>query len=242
MKKIFVMAAMFAAMMVGSELRADLIAGWDFQTTDTGGTAAAASPNTPNLFVANFGSGTMFLNGANGSSTWLSQSSGTQLNSFAGTAVNAGPGFSTVTTGTASLALVNETANGFHVVFGFDMSGYQDLVVSYATQRTATGFTSHNWSWSTDATNWTNFDSRSWPGGTGTATTFADVGVVTLATVTGLDNVATAFVRLTVDGASASAGNNRLDNIQFNAAIPEPTATLVLAGLVGLVGLKRRRS
>ncbi|NBQ65614.1 MAG: hypothetical protein EBT95_08835 [Verrucomicrobia bacterium] len=53
---------------------ASLIAGWDFQTTTTGGTAAAASPNAPNIYQANFGSGAIYLNGSNGSSTWISHS------------------------------------------------------------------------------------------------------------------------------------------------------------------------
>ncbi|MFM8217194.1 MAG: hypothetical protein ACKN82_21470, partial [Pirellula sp.] len=67
---------------------ADLVAGWDFQTTDNGGTAVLGAPNTPKQFVANFGSGTLFLNGQNGASDWVSAASNTELNGFSGTAVN----------------------------------------------------------------------------------------------------------------------------------------------------------
>jgi len=73
---------------------AALVAGWDFQTITTGGTAVAAQPNTPRVYNANFGSGTIYLDGSNGSSDWLS----TQFGGFAGTAVNAGSEFSTATT------------------------------------------------------------------------------------------------------------------------------------------------
>ena len=55
---------------VASEARAQsVIAGWDFQTTASGGTAAAVAPNSPTSFAANLGSGTLYLNGTNGSST-----------------------------------------------------------------------------------------------------------------------------------------------------------------------------
>ena len=48
-----------------------------------------------------------------------------------------------------------------------------------------------------------------------------------MTTITGLNNIATAYLRLTVTGATASAGNNRIDNIQFNAtALPSASITL----------------
>ena len=117
-----------------------LIAGWDFQTTTTGGTATAASPATPKVYNANFGSGTIYFNGTNNSSSWFVPVSGTtntELNSFGGTATNAGTGFSTVTSGTSSLALVggaSNAANGKFAIFSFNMTGYINLVVSYASQ------------------------------------------------------------------------------------------------------------
>lgn len=214
-----------------------LIAGWDFQTTTTGGTAAAAAPGSPLVYNANFGSGTLFLNGTSGSSVWTSLASNPQVTSFAGTTVNAGTGFSTTTSGAASLALANSSANGNAIVFSFDMTGYEDLTITYATQGTATGFNLQTWAYSTDAVNWTNFDSTAFGG----ATTFAGNGVVTLDTVTGLDNSATAYVRVTFTGASAAAGNNRLDNIQFNA-VPEPASVaMIVLGLTGAMVFRRRR-
>jgi len=216
---------------------AELVAGWDFQTTANGGTAVAASPNTPKLFVANFGAGALHLNGQNGASDWVSAASVSELTAFTGTAINAGPGFSIVTTSPASLALVNQTAsstNGKSAVFKFSMAGFQDLVVSYASQRTNTGFTNQAWSFSTDGTNWTNHQTIS-----NLPTAFA---TQTLNSITGLNGATDAYLRLTVTGATAASGNNRLDNIQFNAtAVPEPTS-LLLVGSIALGGLVYRRN
>ena len=117
------------------------------------------------------------------------------------------------------------------------MAGFQDLVVSYATQRTSTGFSSQAWSFSTDGLNWTDHQTIS-----GLPTSFA---TQTLGSITGLNGATDAYLRLTVSGASTANGNNRIDNIQFNAtAVPEPTSML-LAGSVALGGvflrLRRKR-
>lgn len=233
---VFVLAAMVLSFATGNA-KADLVAGWDFQTTANGGTAVVAAPNTPNLYVANFGTATMYLNGQEGSSNWVASATSTanELNAFGGTTVNAGPGFSTATSGAASLVLLNSTANGKSAVFKFSMGGFKDLVVSYATQRTSTGFTSQTWAYSTDATNWTDTQVLS--------NLPSAFGAQTLNTITGLDGAANAYLRLTVAGASSGNGNNRLDNIQFNAtAVPEPTSMMLLGcAAVGGWGVRRLR-
>ncbi|WP_297510896.1 YDG domain-containing protein, partial [Flavobacterium sp.] len=191
-----------------------LLAGWDFQTTTNGGTAVVASPNTPTAYVANVGSGNLFLNGTNGSSTW---SQATELSAFAGTATNAASGMSTTTTSPASLALLGGTsnaANGKSIVFRINMSGYKDLVVSYATQRTSTGFTTHTWETSTNGTSWTSLQTIS--------SLPSSFGAQTLSNTSNLDNVTTAFIRLTVSGSTGTSQNNRLDNIRFNATVLSP--------------------
>ena len=73
------------ASIVASVASADMIAQWDFQTTTNGGTAVAAAPLTPKLFVANFGTGSLYLDGSNGSSNFFEPATGTtntEINAF----------------------------------------------------------------------------------------------------------------------------------------------------------------
>jgi hypothetical protein len=196
-----------------------LIAGWDFQTTTTGGTIITESPDSPLSYAANFGTGTIYLDGSNGSSSWTSLVSNPEVTGFGGTAVNAGTGFSTATTSPSCLALANSSANGKKVVFKFSMSGRKDLVVSYATQSSGTtGFTAHLWETSSNGSNWITAETK-----TITATSFA---ATTLTTITSLDNASTAYLRLTLTGATSTSGNNRLDNIQLNATSATPAVSV----------------
>jgi hypothetical protein len=236
MKKSLLIIAAFALAMAG-HAKATLLAGWDFQTTTNGGTAAAAAPGSPLVYSANFGTGTLYLNGTNGSSTWTSLASNPQVTSFGGTTVNtSGTSFSTTTSGASALTIANSSANGFAMTFSFSMAGFTDLTVSYASQRTATGFTGNQWAWSTDGLNFTNFGSSIVP-----ASSYA---AITLPTLNTLDGDSTVWLRYTVTGATSTSGNNRIDNIQFNAiaAIPEPHEYgIALAGLLGVAIVLRRR-
>lgn len=205
-----------------------LLAGWDFQTTSNGGTAIAAAPNTPTVIQANFGTGTMYLNGNFGSATWTTGTTGNQVTAFSGTTVNAGAGFSGTTTGAAALALVNSSANGKSVVFAINMANYASLQISYATQRTSSGFTSQAWEYSTNATNWFPLSTIS--------TLPTSFGAQTINTGNALNNSATAYLRLTVNGATTTSGNNRLDNIQFLATVSLPAPVVTPASLTATVG------
>lgn len=193
-----------------------LIAGWDFETTTNGGTAAASN-NAPRVYVANFGSGTLHLDGMNGASSWIAAptTGGTnQVSAFGGTTSNAATGFSTNTGGPSALALVSATsnsANGQSIVFRFSMANRKDLAVSYASRGSASGFTSHTWSYSTNASNWTEMSVQTGRNNTNFTT-------ISLPVITNVDGASNVFLRMTVAGATASTGNNRLDNIQIAAS------------------------
>lgn len=205
-----------------------LLAGWDFQTTTNGGTAVLAAPSCPTTITSNFGTGTLYLNNTNGSSTWTTTTSGNEVTSFGGTALNAGTGFSTTTTSPASLALVYSSANstnGKSIVFKVDMTGLKNLIISYASQKTGTGFSTQTWDYSTNGTTWTNFSTQS--------TLPTSFSTFTLPTITALDNISTAYIRLTVTGATTTGGNNRIDNVQFKVCKMDVSFTSgSLAGLV----------
>ena len=238
------------ASIVASVASADMIAQWDFQTTTNGGTAVAGAPLTPKLFVANFGTGSLYLNGTNGSSDFfepLTGTTNTEINAFGGTTLNATGGMSTVTTSPSALAIVGGAAsvpagtfgaNGKAMVFKFSMSGFSNLAVSYAVQRTASGFSTQQWDYSTDGTTWSSAATitgigASFAGGT---TNVAS----TLGVASGLNNAANAYMRVTFTGATSATGNNRMDNFQFNAtALPAPGA-IALIGLAGLIARRRR--
>lgn len=202
-----------------------LLAGWDFQTTTTGGTAGAASPNSPSIYISNFGTGTLYLNGTNGSSTWITASTGNEVSSFGGTATNAGTGFSTVTLSPACLALIGGTgnsANGKRMVLKFAMTGATNLVASYATQKTSLGFSSQTWETSSDGTNWSAAQTIS--------SLPSSFGTQTLNAITALNGAANAYLRVTFADATDSVGNNRLDNIQLNASTSASSSTVTLSG------------
>lgn len=204
-----------------------LIAGWDFQTNTTGGTVIAVSPITQKVYQANVGSGNIYLDGSNGSSNWTNSTNTAinQLNAFTGTTVNSGLGLSTNVASPASLALVNNTANNQSLVFNVSLTGYSNLEVSYATQRTTSGFTSQQWDYSSDGLSWQPLQTI-----TGLPTVF---GLVTLNAINELNNFPNAYLRLTVNGATFSSGNNRLDNIRFMATQASPNPNdIALTSLV----------
>jgi hypothetical protein len=72
--------------------------------------------------------------------------------------------------------------------------------------------------------------------------------VFSLASIAGLNNNPNAAFRIVFNGATTATGNNRIDNIVVEGSaaettsVPEPaTAILLLSGLSGLYGLKKKR-
>jgi hypothetical protein len=233
MKKLFL--ASFLCLSLSSSGWAALIYGWDFAGLPD------ATNGTPATIGATVGSGGLLnISAFNLNSPGSPQGSGCERTAFSGTSINAFPGGEPGTPlyGMA-LAIANQTANNKSLYFSFNMAGYQDLVVSFATRGTGTGFNSGLWAWSVNGSDYTTLDGIN----TATRVTSFSLATVDLSAVTALDNAPAAWLRLTYSGATSASGNNRLDNIQFNAsAVPEP-ASFALGGLgLLLMALFRRRN
>jgi hypothetical protein len=260
------MAAGVCAAVVAQVANAAMVAQWDFQTTTNGGTAVVSNAQTgvanttPKVYVANFGSGTLYLDGTNYSSNFYLPATGganAEIVAFGGTALNTTGSMSTTITGVAALGVSGgatsggtTAANGKAMVFKFSMTNLQDLAISFAAQRTSTGFTGIAIDTSANGTSWSSWTTltSSYTAGPpevysgAIKNSFVNTGVVSLSATSSLNNASTAYVRFTFTGATSSSGNNRLDNFQFNAStlvVPAPGA-VALIGLAGLVARRRR--
>ncbi len=133
--------------------------------------------------------------------------------------------------------------NGRHITFNVGTLGFSNIVVSFATQGTSTGFNSNQFQYSLDGVTFTNFGAPYTP-----ASAFGAVPLVfSLASVAGLNDNPNAAFRILFNGASSATGTNRIDNLVVEGtaattSIPEPTtAILLLSGLSGVYGLRKRR-
>lgn len=188
-----------------------VISAWTFPTTT--GNAPATLAAECGTFSA---SSNLYADGTNGSSNW---SVATTRQYFGGVAPSSS--LCGVTAATGAYSLVTPATpfnNGFSIVFKMPTTGYQDLILTYDTRGTASGYTTHDWAYSTDGTSFTNFSTI----GGRNATTFSSQ-TVDFSPVSALDNKSFVYIKLTVTGGTVAGGNNRFDNVKFSGtAIPLP--------------------
>jgi hypothetical protein len=110
----------------------------------------------------------------------------------------------------ASLSLRHNSMNGKYFQIEFSMTGLNDLVVSYWTEKTSNGFNSNQWSWSTDGSSFTSFGSIVNPSTSGS--------IKTILGPSNINGAANVYLRYTLSGASGIDDNNRIDNLQLNAS------------------------
>jgi hypothetical protein len=131
--------------------------------------------------------------------------------------------------------------NGRNITFNVSTLGFSNITVSFATQGTSTGFNSNQFQYSLDGNTFVNFGAPFTP-----ASAFGSVPLVfSLVEIVGLNDNPNAAFRIVFNGATSSTGTNRIDNFVVEGTpsdVPEPaTAVLLLSGLSGLYGVRKRR-
>lgn len=232
MKNVWIAMAAVAGLAGGAN--ADLVAYWHFNnsTPGVGGQLGVLNGFNGVGFPSDQGSGLLTSNVPR--NTDPNVNNGT-LGTFAGTALNAIPPDGSG----GALAIQggqNQENNGRHIQFEFSTAGLQDLILTYATRGTSTGFNSNQVSYSTDGLTFTNFGAPY----DGRPSTFF-LQTFDFSGVPALDNQANVAVRITLNGSTSAVGNNRFDNVQFNATVIPAPGALALLGLGGLVATRRRR-
>ena len=204
--------------------------------------AASQSANADELAVWNFNDSNLNVDRGNGTLTSnivaanilfaAGTTNNARLGDLAGQALNLQGG-----TGTAN--------NGRNLTFSVSTLGFSNIVVSFATQGTSTGFNSNQFQYSLDGLNFIDFGSPYVP-----LSAFGTVPVVfTLSSILGLNNNPNAAFRIVFNGATSATGTNRLDNFVVEGttsttpeSIPEPmSAVLLLSGLGGLYKFRKKR-
>lgn len=131
--------------------------------------------------------------------------------------------------------------NGRNLTFNVSTLGFSNIVVSFATQGTSTGFNNNQFQYSLDGITFVDFGPPYTP-----ATAFGSVPLVfTLTSIVGLNDNANAAFRIIFNGASSATGTNRIDNFVVEgtpSGVPEPTtAIMLLSGLSVLYRYRKTR-
>ena len=217
--------------------QADVIAYWAFPEPTQSPNYTIAWPVASDL-----GSGTLDTDAPKYDGTpspnALSQGS---MQFFAGSAVNAQPGFAAG----QALSLRNDTLDrgqGKSIFLTIDAGNYKDLVLSYAERFTSTGPQQVEVRYSADGVNFTSFTTYA----TNRSGAFEpNARVIDLSTVSGIEFNSAVILAITFNQFNAnSSGAARLDNITVEGTFVPAPGSLALLGLGGLAsfrGARRRR-
>ena len=112
------------------------------------------------------------------------------------------------------LATINNSANGKYVVYHFSTTGYQNVVMTMAVRRSAQGFNSTVWSYSTDSVNFTTLTNVSTVPDT---STIYELKTIDLTGIAAINDQANVYLRCQFDGAQSASASFRTDNVSISA-------------------------
>lgn len=209
----------------------------------------ATGGDQPTLFSVDRVKGANTPNGST-LSTLSTNFAAVDVVNFAGSTVNADnsdiAGQALALQGGTDPANINGN-EGHYLQASANLTGFQNVGFSFATQRTSTGFNSDQFQYSFNGTDFTNFGAAYVPNlstAGGLMTQSFD-----LSSIAGLNNNANAAFRIVFNGASGTngAGNNRFDNLIISgmalggtpvtAPVPEASTTVSLGLMLALGGL-----
>jgi hypothetical protein len=229
------LATLVLSLFAAADAGAITVATWNFNSLTN-----STAPSNANVtsYTADTGTGTLTLGSISSSATGgITNFGGTTVNAFGGAAAGQALAIQGNAAGSGNTAPFAN--NGATLTFQVSLVGLMDPILSFAVQRTSTGFNSDQVAYSTDGVSFTNFGTAF-----NAATAFA-LQTFDFSAINALDGAASAFFRITLNGATNGAGNNRFDNIQINAiasAVPETSSTMmVLAGLAAVGFIVRRQ-
>ncbi|MFN2512316.1 MAG: PEP-CTERM sorting domain-containing protein [Pyrinomonadaceae bacterium] len=132
--------------------------------------------------------------------------------------------------------------NGRTLNLNVSTFGFNNIVISFATLRTSTGFNSNQFQYSLDGVAFIDFGVPYTPP--------LAFGLVTfdLSGISGVSDNPNAAFRIVFNGATSAAGNNRIDNLVVEGPtiatpIPEPASMLLLSlGLTGTLATRFKMS
>ncbi|MBL7739553.1 MAG: T9SS type A sorting domain-containing protein [Chitinophagaceae bacterium] len=144
---------------------------------------------------------------------------------FSGSTIDAS-GFITSTAG-ESLSIVSSNNNSKFLVINASTLGFKDIQLTYATRGTAAGFTTHAIDYTVDGTNYSNITTI-----TGRNVTSFSLQTVSFVAITAANNNPNFKIRITLDGATSTSGNNRFDNIRISGTAAPCSPTNQPTGLI----------
>ena len=241
MKRFFILfLATFSSLFAIQITKADIIAGWTFQTAASTNNIIGSGKTpgaTQSGISADLGLGTASSSHASASSAWSIPAGNGSTNSWS----------------------ANTWAVGDFYQFSVSTTGFTNITVSYDQTGSGTGPRDFNFQYSLDGSFFSTFSSYnvvsngflSQPWNATTSSSAYNLSFV-LSAISSLANVGAIFFRTTMadttsisGGSVATAGTDRIDNFTVSGnslSVPEPTTlALALGGAACLVAFRRRR-